>query len=69
MKRRNDSSIGFGAPVRQNMRTGTLTNAVVASSLLESVSSIKLKLLYKLILLEDFDISVHTQLCIENFSI
>ncbi|XP_078181820.1 CLP protease regulatory subunit CLPX1, mitochondrial-like isoform X2 [Carex rostrata] len=38
-ERRNDSSIGFGAPVRQNMRTGTLTNAVVASSLLESAES------------------------------
>ncbi|KAJ1703775.1 hypothetical protein LUZ63_003554 [Rhynchospora breviuscula] len=38
-ERRHDSSIGFGAPVRQNMRTGTLTNAIVASSLLESVES------------------------------
>ncbi|KAF3329378.1 ATP-dependent Clp protease ATP-binding subunit clpX-like [Carex littledalei] len=38
-ERRNDSSIGFGAPVRQNMRTGTLTNALVASSLLESAES------------------------------
>ncbi|XP_073114137.1 LOW QUALITY PROTEIN: CLP protease regulatory subunit CLPX1, mitochondrial [Elaeis guineensis] len=38
-ERRHDSSIGFGAPVRANMRTGWLTNAVVASSLLESVES------------------------------
>ncbi|CAL9099949.1 unnamed protein product [Musa textilis] len=37
--RRQDSSIGFGAPVRANMRSGGLTNAVVASSLLESVES------------------------------
>ncbi|KAJ9676442.1 hypothetical protein PVL29_025124 [Vitis rotundifolia] len=37
--RRQDSSIGFGAPVRANMRTGGLTNAVVTSSLLESVES------------------------------
>ncbi|XP_075652304.1 CLP protease regulatory subunit CLPX2, mitochondrial-like isoform X4 [Castanea sativa] len=36
-ERRQDSSIGFGAPVRANMRTGGLTNAVVTSSLLESV--------------------------------
>ena len=35
--RRQDSSIGFGAPVRANMRTGGSTNAVVTSSLLESV--------------------------------
>ena len=35
--RRQDSSIGFGAPVRTNMRTGGTTNAVVTSSLLESV--------------------------------
>ncbi|KAL5989374.1 hypothetical protein ACLOJK_010264 [Asimina triloba] len=38
-ERRQDSSIGFGAPVRSNMRTGGLTNAVVTSSLLESVES------------------------------
>lgn len=38
-ERRQDSSIGFGAPVRANMRTGALTNAVVTSSLLESVES------------------------------
>ncbi|KVH88246.1 ATPase, AAA-2 [Cynara cardunculus var. scolymus] len=37
-ERRRDSSIGFGAPVRANMRVGGLTNAVVTSSLLESVS-------------------------------
>ncbi|KAF9587157.1 hypothetical protein IFM89_039597 [Coptis chinensis] len=38
-ERRQDSSIGFGAPVRTNMRSGGLTNAVVASCLLESVES------------------------------
>ncbi|CAK9187491.1 unnamed protein product [Ilex paraguariensis] len=38
-ERRQDSSIGFGAPVRANMRTGGITNAVVTSSLLESVES------------------------------
>ncbi|XP_059447320.1 CLP protease regulatory subunit CLPX2, mitochondrial-like isoform X1 [Corylus avellana] len=38
-ERRQDSSIGFGAPVRSNMRSGGLTNAVVTSSLLESVES------------------------------
>ncbi|KAM4126196.1 hypothetical protein ACB094_01G369800 [Castanea mollissima] len=38
-ERRQDSSIGFGAPVRANMRTGGSTNAVVTSSLLESVES------------------------------
>ncbi|XP_057975884.1 CLP protease regulatory subunit CLPX2, mitochondrial isoform X2 [Malania oleifera] len=38
-ERRQDSSIGFGAPVRANMRTGGLTNAVVTSLLLESVES------------------------------
>ncbi|XP_057469431.1 CLP protease regulatory subunit CLPX3, mitochondrial isoform X2 [Actinidia eriantha] len=38
-ERRQDSSIGFGAPVRTNMRTGGLTNAVLTSSLLESVES------------------------------
>uniref|UniRef100_A0A2N9ICP8 Clp ATPase C-terminal domain-containing protein n=1 Tax=Fagus sylvatica TaxID=28930 RepID=A0A2N9ICP8_FAGSY len=37
--RRQDSSIGFGAPVRANMRTGGSTNAEVTSSLLESVES------------------------------
>uniref|UniRef100_A0A2N9ES77 Clp ATPase C-terminal domain-containing protein n=1 Tax=Fagus sylvatica TaxID=28930 RepID=A0A2N9ES77_FAGSY len=38
-ERRQDSSIGFGAPVRANMRTGGSTNAEVTSSLLESVES------------------------------
>ncbi|KAK2987002.1 hypothetical protein RJ640_024900 [Escallonia rubra] len=38
-ERRQDSSIGFGAPVRSNMRVGGLTNAVVTSSLLESAES------------------------------
>ncbi|KAJ4756529.1 ATP-dependent Clp protease ATP-binding subunit ClpX [Rhynchospora pubera] len=38
-ERRQDSSIGFGAPVRTNMRSGGLTNAVVTSNLLESVES------------------------------
>ncbi|CAI0406131.1 unnamed protein product [Linum tenue] len=39
-ERRQDSSIGFGAPVRANMRTGGgVTNAAVTSSLLESVES------------------------------
>ncbi|XP_073000506.1 CLP protease regulatory subunit CLPX3, mitochondrial-like isoform X2 [Typha latifolia] len=38
-ERRQDSSIGFGAPVRANMRTGGLSNALVTSSLLESVES------------------------------
>ncbi|CAL9198297.1 CLP protease regulatory subunit CLPX1, mitochondrial-like [Musa acuminata AAA Group] len=38
-ERRQDSSIGFGASVRANMRTSWLTNDVVTSSLLESVES------------------------------
>ncbi|XP_054815543.1 CLP protease regulatory subunit CLPX3, mitochondrial [Prosopis cineraria] len=38
-ERREDSSIGFGAPVRANMRTGGVTDASVTSSLLESVES------------------------------
>ncbi|XAR56248.1 hypothetical protein NMG60_11036652 [Bertholletia excelsa] len=38
-ERRQDASIGFGAPVRANMRLGVLTNAAVTSSLLESVES------------------------------
>ncbi|KAL6210202.1 hypothetical protein ACLB2K_021139 [Fragaria x ananassa] len=38
-ERRQDSSIGFGAPVRANMRAGGVTNAIVTSSLLESVES------------------------------
>ncbi|KAJ9159106.1 hypothetical protein P3X46_024634 [Hevea brasiliensis] len=38
-ERRQDASIGFGAPVRANMRTGGMTDSVVTSSLLESVES------------------------------
>ncbi|XP_074559730.1 CLP protease regulatory subunit CLPX1, mitochondrial [Curcuma longa] len=38
-ERRQDSSIGFGAPVRASMRAGGITNALVTSSLLESVES------------------------------
>ncbi|GAB4826213.1 CLP protease regulatory subunit clpx1, mitochondrial [Ancistrocladus abbreviatus] len=38
-ERRHDSSIGFGAPVRANMRTSGPTNAAVASSLLDIVES------------------------------
>ncbi|KAL2477650.1 ATP-dependent Clp protease [Forsythia ovata] len=38
-ERRQDSSIGFGAPVRTNMRLGGLNNAAVASSLLEHIES------------------------------
>ncbi|KAK8698319.1 hypothetical protein V6N13_114443 [Hibiscus sabdariffa] len=38
-ERHQDSSIGFGAPVRANMRTSWVTNAAVTSSLLESVES------------------------------
>ncbi|KAJ9152371.1 hypothetical protein P3X46_025942 [Hevea brasiliensis] len=38
-ERRQDSSIGFGAPVRANMRAGGVTNAAVTSSLLESAES------------------------------
>lgn len=38
-ERQQDSSIGFEAPVRSNMRSGQLTDAVVISSLLESVES------------------------------
>lgn len=37
--RRQDSSIGFGAPVRANMRTSRISNAIVTSALLESVES------------------------------
>ncbi|GKA84422.1 Clp protease regulatory subunit ClpX2, mitochondrial-like protein [Tanacetum coccineum] len=36
---RQDLSIGFGAPVRTNMRVVGLTNVVVASSLLETLES------------------------------
>lgn len=38
-ERRHDSSIGFGAPVRANMRIGTVTSAAVTSSLLETAES------------------------------
>ncbi|KAL8232183.1 hypothetical protein R6Q57_001961 [Mikania cordata] len=38
-ERRQDSSIGFGAPVRANMRSDRVINAAVTSSLLESVES------------------------------
>ncbi|XP_057452156.1 CLP protease regulatory subunit CLPX1, mitochondrial-like isoform X2 [Lotus japonicus] len=37
--RRQDSSIGFGAPVRAKMRTGGVTDSAIASSLLETVES------------------------------
>ena len=40
--RRQDSSIGFGAPVRANMRSSGVTTAAVTSSLLETVSSLQL---------------------------
>lgn len=36
--RRQDSSIGFGAPIRTNMRSSEVTDPMVTSSLLESVS-------------------------------
>ncbi|XP_021888200.1 CLP protease regulatory subunit CLPX2, mitochondrial isoform X2 [Carica papaya] len=38
-ERRQDASIGFGAPVRANMRTSGTMSAAVASSLLEYVES------------------------------
>ncbi|KAF9690324.1 hypothetical protein SADUNF_Sadunf01G0183700 [Salix dunnii] len=38
-ERRQDASIGFGAPIRANMRAGAITNAMVTSSLMESVES------------------------------
>ncbi|KAL8148420.1 CLP protease regulatory subunit CLPX1, mitochondrial isoform X1 [Apium graveolens] len=38
-ERRQDSSIGFGAPVRANMRTASVTQASVTSSLLDTVES------------------------------
>ncbi|GAA0187602.1 protease [Lithospermum erythrorhizon] len=38
-ERRQDSSIGFGAPVRANMRAGSIIEATVTSSLLETVES------------------------------
>ncbi|KAI5405575.1 CLP protease regulatory subunit clpx1 [Lathyrus oleraceus] len=37
--RRQDSSIGFGAPVRTKMKAGSITEAAVASSLLGTVES------------------------------
>ncbi|KAJ0232881.1 CLP protease regulatory subunit CLPX3 [Hirschfeldia incana] len=37
--RRQDSSIGFGAPVRANMATSGVTSGAITSSLLESVES------------------------------
>ncbi|XP_073139009.1 CLP protease regulatory subunit CLPX3, mitochondrial [Henckelia pumila] len=38
-ERRQDSSIGFGAPVRANMRAGGVVDTAVTSSLLESAES------------------------------
>ncbi|XP_060971278.1 CLP protease regulatory subunit CLPX1, mitochondrial isoform X2 [Cannabis sativa] len=38
-ERRQDSSIGFGAPVRANMRGGGVTDSAVTSTLLETVES------------------------------
>ncbi|KAE9617232.1 putative Clp protease, ATP-binding subunit ClpX, Type VI secretion system, ATPase ClpV1 [Lupinus albus] len=38
-ERRQDSSIGFGAPVRANMRAGGVMDSAITSSLLESVES------------------------------
>lgn len=38
--RRQDSSIGFGAPIRANIRTGGVITSAVTSSLLETVSSL-----------------------------
>ncbi|KAM6556181.1 hypothetical protein CsatB_003200 [Cannabis sativa] len=38
-ERRQDSSIGFGAPVRANMRGTGVTSAAITSTLLESVES------------------------------
>lgn len=38
-ERRQDSSIGFGAPVRANMRGNKLVDAAITSSLLETVES------------------------------
>ncbi|KAI9086276.1 hypothetical protein K1719_031730 [Acacia pycnantha] len=35
-ERKQDSSIGFGTPIRANMRTGGVTDAILASSLLEN---------------------------------
>ncbi|KAF8664056.1 hypothetical protein HU200_054965 [Digitaria exilis] len=38
-ERRQDSSIGFGAPIRTNMRSSGVSSPMVSSSLLESVES------------------------------
>ncbi|KAM7273020.1 hypothetical protein ACFE04_027684 [Oxalis oulophora] len=38
-ERRQDSSIGFGAPVRANMRVGGAINSAIASSLIDTVES------------------------------
>ncbi|CAM6090218.1 unnamed protein product [Calypogeia fissa] len=38
-ERKQDSSIGFGAPVRANMRVNKMTDATLTSSLLETVES------------------------------
>ncbi|VAH82955.1 unnamed protein product [Triticum turgidum subsp. durum] len=38
-ERRQDSSIGFGAPIRTNMRSSGVTSPTIMSSLLESVES------------------------------
>lgn len=38
--RRQDSSIGFGAPVRANMATSGVTSGAITSSLLESVTTL-----------------------------
>ncbi|XP_062120113.1 CLP protease regulatory subunit CLPX1, mitochondrial isoform X2 [Humulus lupulus] len=38
-ERRQDSSIGFGAPVRANMRSGVVTDSAITSTLLETVES------------------------------
>lgn len=35
--RRQDASIGFGAPVRENLRSAGVASAVVTSALLETV--------------------------------
>lgn len=45
INRRQDSSIGFGAPVRSNMRTSGVTNSAITSSLLESVRTRNLNIL------------------------
>lgn len=47
--RRHDSSIGFGAPVRANMRTGGVTSAAVTSTLLETVSLYQLSFRHVLV--------------------